>query len=150
MNDSIRVHMTPAVWTIGQGASLATARGVMNERRIRHLPVLHGGRLVGVVSQRDIQLLETLKDVDPKEVTVEEAMSQDVLVVDPEAPLAEVARKMAARKSGSALVADDGVLCGIFTTVDALRAIDSLLSTPAVRRAVRNPSAARRTQSKRP
>lgn len=57
------------------------------EHQIRHLPVLDGGKLVGIVTQRDLHLVETLKGVDQQTVTVEEAMSQDVYTVEPETPL---------------------------------------------------------------
>ena len=119
----IERYMTPLPWTIGRDAPLIVARDVMNAHKIRHLPVLHGNRLVGLVSQRDLQLLETFRDVDPTEVTVEEAMSQDVLVVAPDAELADVAAQMAERKCGSALIAQGEQVRGIFTTIDALRAL---------------------------
>jgi acetoin utilization protein AcuB len=119
----IRSFMTPMPYTIGRTAPLAVASDVMNQHQIRHLPVLYGNQLVGIVSQRDIQLLETLRDVDPLLVTVEEAMSCDVLVVSPDDELSVVARDMATRKCGSALISDGLALLGIFTTIDALRAL---------------------------
>jgi acetoin utilization protein AcuB len=121
--------MTRSVHTIGTQSPLSEAHRLMNEHAIRHLPVLEGGRLVGVVSMRDLHLVETLKDVDPREVTVEEAMSQDAYTVAPGTPLAEVARTMAQHKYGSAVIVRDGHVEGIFTTVDALRALDAVLSS---------------------
>jgi acetoin utilization protein AcuB len=123
MNEPVQNHMTPVVHTIGKQASLSEARRAMNDRRIRHLPVMHRGDLIGIVSLRDIELLETLDDVDSDTVMVEEAMSTDVFVVGPSASLASVARTMASRKLGSALVTGGGQVLGIFTTVDALRAL---------------------------
>jgi acetoin utilization protein AcuB len=122
--------MTRSVHTIGTQSPLADAHRLMNEHAIRHLPVLEGGRLVGVVSMRDLHLIETLKGVDPKEVVVEEAMSQDAYTVPPGTSLLEVARTMALHKYGSVVVARDARVEGIFTTVDAMKALESLLSSP--------------------
>ena len=128
MNDTIESFMTRSVHTIGTKSPLTEAHRVMNEHAIRHLPVLEGGRLVGLVSQRDLHLIETLRDVNPKEVLVDEAMSQDAYAVAPETPLAEVARTMAAHKYGSAVVVRGEQVIGIFTTTDALQALDAVLT----------------------
>jgi len=95
----------------------------MREHNIRHLPVLHGGKLAGMVTVRDLHLVETLQDVNPEAVKIEEAMSSDPYVVAPTATLKEVAREMADRKLGSAIVVDGGKVVGVFTTVDALHAL---------------------------
>jgi acetoin utilization protein AcuB len=131
MTDAIETFMTRSVHTIGTKAPLTEAHRMMNDHAIRHLPVLEGGRLVGMLSQRDLHLVETLKDVDPKEVLVEEAMSQDAYTVAPEAPLGAVAREMAQHKFGSAVIIRGAEVLGIFTTTDALRALDTVLSAPA-------------------
>lgn len=122
--------MTRTVHTIGTQSPLSEAHRIMNEHAIRHLPVLEGGRLVGMVSMRDLHLIETLKDVVPQEVTVDEAMSQDAYAVPPGTALAEVARTMAMHKYGSAVVVRDSRVEGIFTTIDALKALDVLLTSP--------------------
>lgn len=122
--------MTRSVHTIGTQSPLTDAHRLMNEHAIRHLPVLEGGRLVGVVSMRDLHLIETLKGVDPKEVAVEEAMAQEAYTVPPGTALLEVARTMAMHKYGSAVIAREGHVEGIFTTIDALRALETLLSSP--------------------
>ncbi|MDY7227271.1 CBS domain-containing protein [Hyalangium rubrum] len=151
MTDAIEKFMTRSVHTIGTKSPLTEAHRMMNDHAIRHLPVLEGGRLVGMLSQRDLHLIETLKDVDPKEVLVEEAMSQDAYTVLPEVSLEEVAREMALHKYGSAVIARSREVLGIFTTTDALRALSTVLSTPrkAVARKVSKP-AARGTKTKAP
>jgi acetoin utilization protein AcuB len=127
--------MTRSVHTIGAQSPLAEAHRLMNEHAIRHLPVLVGGKLVGMVSMRDLHLIETLKGVEPKEVAVEEAMAQEAYTVPPGTPLLEVARTMALHKYGSAVVAQKGRVEGIFTTVDAMRALETLLASPMARQA---------------
>jgi acetoin utilization protein AcuB len=121
-------YMTPQPWTIRKDAKMSQAHQLMREHKIRHLPVLEAGKLVGIVSERDLHLIETLPDCDPDEVTVEEAMIQDVYAVNADDPVDGVVEKMSLHKYGSAVVLDRrGGVQGIFTTVDALRAFAKIL-----------------------
>jgi acetoin utilization protein AcuB len=129
----IEKYMTPGPHSVGQEQPLAQAHKLMRDHHIRHLPVLHGGKLVGVLSDRDLHLIESLRDVDPEKVTVEEAMSEVVYTVAPKAPLDEVVREMAQHKYGCAVVQDNGKVVGVFTTVDAMRAFADLLETRLAR-----------------
>ncbi len=126
---SISKYMTTLPHTIGADQPLAKATQMMNEFRVRHLPVLEGGQLVGIVTDRDIQLVESFKDVDPREVKVEEAYSPDPYIATPNSSLADVCEQMATHKYGCALVCDNNKLVGIFTWVDALSALNELLYT---------------------
>jgi predicted transcriptional regulator len=123
----IRRFMTPTPHTISTRQTLAEAHQAMRERGVRHLPVVVDGKLVGVVSQRDLYLLETLRGVDVGRELVEEAMSDEPFVVAPDSSLEEVAEAMARNKLGSALVVESATLVGIFTSTDALRALVTLL-----------------------
>jgi acetoin utilization protein AcuB len=118
--------MTLAPRVVSSASTLAEAHRLMRERGIRHLPVVDSGRLVGVVSQRDLYLLETLRGVDPEAERVGEAMTPEPYACAPAAALEEVALAMADRKLGSAVVVDRGEVVGLFTTVDALRALAAL------------------------
>ena len=120
-------YMTAVPQTIGRDQSLATARRMMLDNHCRHLPVLHGGRLVGILSDRDVGLLEAFEKVELEQATVGDAMTPEPYVVAPHASLAEVARAMAERKLGSVLVVDHGRVEGVFTTTDACRALAELL-----------------------
>lgn len=126
---TVQKYMTPAPHSIGIDQTLAQAHKVMRELKIRHLPVLSGGRLVGMLTLRDLHLVETLRDVDPEKVLVEEAMSPDPFTVTPETPLDEVVREMGRSKYGSAIVVQNHQVVGIFTTVDVCLAFDELLHT---------------------
>lgn len=126
-NPTIQKYMTAMPLTVRPDLPLSAADKLMHDHGIRHLPVLDGGQLVGLVSQRDVRLIETLKDVDPKVVTVEEAMSQDIYEIKPDTSLEEVATNMAEHKYGSAVVVDHGKVVGIFTTVDAMKALVDVL-----------------------
>jgi acetoin utilization protein AcuB len=117
---TMRDVMTPSPHSIGKSQPLAMAHARMRALGVRHLPVLDGGKLQGLVSQRDLYLIETLAGTDPKETFVFEAMSIDVLVASPDDKLEDVARSMNARKCGSAVILENGHVVGIFTTTDAL------------------------------
>ena len=123
---TVQQYMTPTPISVDRTETLAAAHQRMREHDIRHLPVLEGDKLVGIVSQRDLHLIETLKDVDAEEVTVDDAMTSPY-TVSPDAPLDEVVAEMAEQKYGSALVTQNGKVVGVFTTIDAMRAFAALL-----------------------
>jgi acetoin utilization protein AcuB len=123
----VRQYMTPAPFTIGPTQSLTVARHLMLEQGVRHLPVLDGGRLAGLLAERDLLLVESMPSVNPTVVRVEEAMAQDVFAVGPDESVADVAGAMVDRKIGSAVVMEDGRVIGVFTTIDALQALRALL-----------------------
>jgi acetoin utilization protein AcuB len=120
---TIADYMTKSPHSIGYDQSLAHAHQMMREFHIRHLPVLNGGRLVGVLSDRDLAFLENLKDVNASKMTVEEAMTSVPYAVTKSARLGQVAREMAEHRYGSAVVMENEHVVGVFTTVDALRAL---------------------------
>ncbi len=124
---TIQKHMTTSPHAIGADQPLTRAHAMMKEHQIRHLPVLDGGVLVGMLTERDLALIEVLRDVDPHRVMAEDAMSTSVYAVKPETPLDEVVANMAEHKYGSAVVMQNNRVVGIFTTVDACRALAELL-----------------------
>ena len=127
MNLTVQQFMTPSPHTINHDQALSVASRVMRDHDIRHLPVLQDGRLVGIVSQRDLHLIAGLKHVDPDVVTVSQAMSAEVYTVGPRASVRDIASEMATQKYGSAVVMQDNRVVGVFTTVDALRVLYGLL-----------------------
>ena len=124
---TLRDLMTPRPKTIGAEQTLDMAKKVMRELGVRHLPVLHGGHIEGIISSRDIALVERLPGVDTAKLEVAEAMSMEPYVVSPDTPMDEVAREMAEHKYGAVVVMEGSSVVGIFTTVDALRALASRL-----------------------
>jgi acetoin utilization protein AcuB len=127
---TVRQYMTASPFTIARDQSLAAAHKMMRDHQVRHLPVLEGGHIVGLVSQRDLALIESLPDVNATEVEVEDAMVEDVFTVAPDAPIAEVIESMIERKLGSAMVCEHDHVVGVFTTIDALRVLHELLERP--------------------
>ena len=124
---SVALYMTPSPHSIVAEQTLARAQAVMKEHKIRHLPVLHGGKLLGLVTDREVHLVESLKDVDPRLVIVSDAMADAVYSVAPETPLDEVVGEMGARKYDCAVVMQKDEVVGIFTTIDVCRAFAELL-----------------------
>lgn len=123
-------YMTESPHTIGQEQTLAAAREKMREHRIRHLPTLHGGELVGVLSLRDVALVSGLPDIDADRFLVEDAMGIEPYVVARDTPLHEVAAHMRDHSIGSAIVVEGRRVIGVFTAVDALRALCDQLARP--------------------
>jgi acetoin utilization protein AcuB len=116
-------YMTRGPQAIELKASLSKAVRTMRINGVRHLPVLDDHELVGIISERDIDLTRAVAQADPADLTVEEAMTPNPYVVAPDAPLNDVARAMARRKIGSAVVMEGERLAGVFTTTDALHAL---------------------------
>jgi CBS domain-containing membrane protein len=132
---TVKDIMTKTVSTLGRNDTLDLADDIMTLERIRHLPVLDEGRVVGVVSQRDLfrsalaaalgygekaqkRLLRTIR--------VKEVMSEPAITVSPEAPVTEATRLMLDRKIGCLPVVDGHSLVGIVTETDVLRYVESL------------------------
>lgn len=129
----IKTAMTPFPHSVDIKAPLEQARAFMEEHTIRHLPVTEDGTLIGVVTERDIDLLmgPAFDYPNPTKLHVSDAMVSETYVVDLETPLAYVAKTMADRHIGSAIVTRRGKLAGIFTASDALKALADHLGIDA-------------------
>jgi len=122
-------YMTVAPHSIGSDQSLATARDFMKQHGIRHLPVMEGGKLKGLLSDRDIKMALGFQGVNPIITRVEEIALEDAYTVSSSARLDEVVATMADKRIGSALVMDHDHLVGIFTATDSMKALADLLRT---------------------
>ena len=123
MNVKMKAVMTPFPYSVELDDPIAKARGLMDEHRIRHLPVKDGCELVGLLTDRDLKLvLGPYLDIPAiHPVLVRHACVLEIFTVDLETPLATVAAEMARRRIGSAVVTKEGRLGGIFTAVDLCR-----------------------------
>jgi acetoin utilization protein AcuB len=120
-------YMTATPVCIQLDAELSDAVQLMQKHAIRHLPVMDGEDLAGVVTDRDLAMIESLLPEEWEQICVAEAMTPEPYAITPDAPLSEVARHMAREKFGCAVVADDeGNVVGLFTTTDALRVLADL------------------------
>ena len=122
----IQKVMTTMPHTIGADIPIKKAMEIMREYRIRHLPVQRGGKLVGVITDRDIKLARSFQG--PGELVCEDVMTPDPYVVGPDASLDEVVLAMAERKYGCAIIQQtNGKVVGIFTDNDSLRILGETL-----------------------
>lgn len=126
---TIEKYMSTNPHTVGADQPLSKASQMMGEFQIRHLPVLEGGKLVGIISDRDLKFVESFRDVNPETTKISDACTEDIYMVSPKAPLTEVCAEMSLHKYGSVLVVDNHKLVGIFTWIDALKAFNELLHT---------------------
>jgi acetoin utilization protein AcuB len=136
------IMRSPAV-SIPAGTTLQDAYRIMRERDIRHLPVLEGEKLVGVVTDRDLRLATSALVPSPfsPDSRVSAVMSTAPLTADASDPVEDAARTMRERKIGCLPVLDDGRLIGIVTGLDLLDALMRLTGVhkPSGRLEVRLP-----------
>ncbi len=113
--------MTTQLVTLGPEQDLTFAHGMMLWSNVRHLPVVRDGRLVGIVSDRDLlaKLARMATDPDPTAV-VADIMAQPVETAAPGDDLGEAAARMALKRIDCLPVVDGDALVGIVTTTDVL------------------------------
>ncbi len=131
----VKEMMTKEVSILGCNHPLALADDIMTLERIRHLPVLEEGRVVGVVSQRDLfrsALAAALgygqraHRMLQRTIRVTEVMSAPAITISPEAMVKEAARVMIEHKIGCLPVVEGYTLIGIITETDILRYVVSI------------------------
>src|SRR5918912_3336397 len=120
--------MSREIVTLSPDETAATALALCRERRIRHLPVLQGGRLVGIVSDRDLRSsTPALGDPDRaaalQRILVEDVMDREVVTADPEDPIEQAANTMRERRIGCLPVLEGEELVGIVTASDVMEAL---------------------------
>lgn len=120
---TIGEHMTPVAYSVGDDQNLAEASLRMRDLDVRHMPVMRGSRLVGILTDRDVAVHKARSGAPLDELRVADAMTKDPYHVPSNTPLAEVARMMGTHRYGATLVMDDGVLRGIFSTTDGMLAL---------------------------
>jgi acetoin utilization protein AcuB len=122
-------YMSASPVCIASHRTLAEAWAMMQQEQIRHLPVLEGGVVAGMISQRDLGLLEAQRPEQLDQVRVEDAMSDEPYVVGPQVPLHSVIATMATLKIGSAIVVEHGKVVGVFTTTDVIALLRRVLES---------------------
>jgi CBS domain-containing protein len=139
-------YMTPGAYVVASHETVSEAKNLMRDHGIRHLPVMTDGKLVGVVSDRDLAEARALRAGD---APVEDAMTRNPFTATPGTLLNVVARTMAKRKCGSAVVVDRDGVVGVFTTSDAMEALSDALEGKASRRSTETIGAQPPTRTRR-
>ncbi|MCC7405318.1 MAG: CBS domain-containing protein [Bdellovibrionales bacterium] len=117
---------SPTPITVAADTSAAEVAKLLRKHNIRHIPVVDDEVPVGIISERDLRVLSTVKELN--QVTAAQVMVSDPFTVSPDTPLDQVVFEMSDRKIGSAIVQDeDGKVVGIFTNTDALNALIEIL-----------------------
>jgi acetoin utilization protein AcuB len=127
----VRDSMTRDVVTLGPEASAAEAWAVCREHNIRHVPVVEEGRLVGLVSDRDLRDVrggggERESDT-PRWVRLGDMMTRNIVTIHPLDTIEHAAREIYDRKIGCLPVVADGELVGITTSADMMRTLIELV-----------------------
>ncbi len=125
---TIQKYMTCQPHVIDVAATLNEAEQKMSAFGIRHLPVVNGDDVIGLISERDLKMVKGLVGAEPDKILVEDLCDGELYQVDPSTPLRVVVENMAEKHYGAAVITQNGKLVGIFTTVDACRALSSLLT----------------------
>ena len=110
--------MTGAPETLGWDATLDEAIALCRSRGVRHVPVLQGAHLVGVLSDRDLRRAHGAGR--PPAKPVDEILTWDVRTIEPAAPLGAAARKLLEHGISSLPVTEDEILVGMLTVSDLL------------------------------
>jgi acetoin utilization protein AcuB len=138
--------MTRHVITAPPGMSLALAQRLMDDHRLRHLPVVQEGQLVGLVSDRDIRqalpspmttLTQAERTYKMWTLAIATCMTREVVTVPPEATMVQGLRQLLAGPYGCVPVLAGGQLVGIVTAIDVLRGVLMDLGGVAARQPVR-------------
>ena len=124
----VKDTMAREIVTLSPDETAATALALCRERRIRHLPVLEEGRIIGIVSDRDLRSsTPALGDPDRaaalQEVLVEDVMAREVVTVLPDDPIEQAANTMREGKIGCLPVLEGDDLVGIITASDVMDAL---------------------------
>jgi CBS-domain-containing membrane protein len=131
----VRDIMMGAPVTLGPDDTLSLANDVIFLGRIRHIPVVEGGKLLGLISERDLlgtaaSRLFGLKQKNKsdllKTVFIKDVMKKRVSTVTPDTSIADAAHLMADKKIGCVPVVSDGSLIGLVTTTDILRYVETI------------------------
>jgi CBS domain-containing protein len=118
MGKSVRDAMTSSVTTATRSQSLTEAASLMKQEDIGSIPVVDGGQLVGVLTDRDIVVRSVADGDDPRTVQVGAIATPAVVTVRPEDDLDEALRLMAQHQVRRLPVVDDGQLVGILAQAD--------------------------------
>lgn len=121
--------MTPFPYSVDVGDSALEVERLMSEHEIHHIPVREEGKIVGIVSERDLHRLihRGLPKVDKRRIQARRILVPDPYVVEVDMPLAVVVSEMARRKIGSAIVQRREKLVGILSTTDVCRILAAIL-----------------------
>ncbi|MBO4881014.1 MAG: CBS domain-containing protein [Firmicutes bacterium] len=132
----VKDKMTRDPYTIQVSASINTLIGLMRDKKLRKVPVLDGEKLVGIVTDRDIERVSPSKATSLSvyeinyllsKITVADAMVSDVITCSPDDYIEDAALLMRENRINSLLVMENGKLVGIVTDSDLFDALIDMM-----------------------
>jgi acetoin utilization protein AcuB len=129
-------RMSKPVITVDPDVPIQDALQLMKKEKIRRMPVTDRGKLVGIVSEKDLLYASPSKATSlsvwelnylMSKITVEDVMTKEVVTVSEDTPVEEAARIMADNKIGGLPVVRDGAVVGIITETDLFKIFLELL-----------------------
>lgn len=129
LNVAVEEFTTPDPITAADDMLVDELVELLENNHIRHLPVVdQQGKVIGIISDRDLRLVKGLDLVSHQHIRAADIMTPEPFTVAANTPIDEVAFIMSDKKIGSMLVNDeDGKLLGIFTASDALNALIEII-----------------------
>lgn len=133
-------YMTTEVTSVSETDTLLDATMVFVRSTLRHLPVLRGQQLVGVITERDVKQYapSVLSGITSEEYNrvlettpISRVMTRDPVTVAPGQRVVEAARLLTSKRIGCLPVVEDGELRGIITTTDMLKLLMRILELEA-------------------
>ena len=123
--------MTSFPYFVEVDDTAATLERMMDEHKIRHLPVQENGEVVGIVSERDLhhRVKRDALQSEKEKVQARDIMVRDPYIVPFRTPLREVVSEMSKRRIGSVLVQRQGKLAGILSAMDVCRIFGEYLES---------------------
>ncbi len=122
--------MTKDVITLNHTDDLETAERLFKSKKIRHIPIVSGTAIIGMLSYTDLLRISFADSVDDDEesvdttvynmFTIEQVMAKNLVSVDSSATIKEVAEILAKREFHALPIIDNGKLVGIVTTTDLI------------------------------
>jgi CBS domain-containing membrane protein len=122
--------MTKNVVKLNLQDDLTKAETLFKKNKIRHIPVVNGNKIIGMLSYTDLLRISFVDAVDEDEVidatvynmfTVEQVMAKNLITIDPETTIKQAAEILSTKEFHALPVVESGLLVGIVTTTDLIK-----------------------------
>ncbi|MEQ8909833.1 MAG: CBS domain-containing protein [Vicingaceae bacterium] len=120
--------MSSEVVSVNKTQSLTEVSELLEEHNIRHIPVVSGEAVIGMISKTDLQKISFVSSINEEEVgtsmynmlSIEQVMSKTLETVDPKTTIYEVAQLLAEHEFHALPVVENNKLVGMVTTTDLI------------------------------
>lgn len=120
MNEPLSSIMTRQVITAGPDDKLSVARDIFRKNRVHHLPIVHGTKLLGILTTYDIfKMIDSIEDYD--KILIKDVMTTHVATLEPEDKVGSAAELFLENLFHAVPIVKDGELKGIVTSFDVIK-----------------------------